>query len=104
MFNNFIKLKMQLSETKYAPDASSSMNESQIMPSSARSSHWVATQNAVCGSVDPRISPSKISQEIRVKMIVSSYLDSKFVTIFMSLVTVFALIGVSVTSAKNSLG
>jgi len=104
MFNNFIKLKMQLSETKYAPDASSSMNESQIMPSSARSSHWGASQNAGGGSFDPRFRPSKISQEIRVKMIVSSYLDSKFVTIFMSLVTVFALIGVSVTSAKNSLG
>lgn len=34
-------------------------------------------------------------------MVVQSYLDSKFVTILMSLVTVFALVGVSDTSNRR---
>ena len=43
-----------------------------------------------------------MSQETRVKLLVLSYLDSKFVTILMTLVTVFALIGVSQSSNINS--
>ena len=45
---------------------------------------------------------NKLSQETRVKLLVLSYLDSKFVTILMTLVTVFALIGVSQSSNINS--
>jgi hypothetical protein len=39
---------------------------------------------------------NKLSQEIRVKKMIQNWLDSKFVTVVMSLVTVFALVGVSI--------
>jgi hypothetical protein len=40
----------------------------------------------------------KISQEIKVKLMIKGILEGKFVTILMSLVTIFALVGVSTTN------
>jgi hypothetical protein len=67
------------------------------VPGSARSS---ASPNKFGASgtmnYDPRLRQNnRLSKEIRIKLLILSYLDSKFVTILMSLVTVFALVGVS---------
>ena len=89
-----------MAETKSVPDGSSSMNESMTVPGSARSSSGPSkfgNQGGVLGPYDQRFRQnSKLSKEIRIKLKIQTALDSSVVTIVMSLVTVFALVGVSI--------
>lgn len=89
--------------TELAVVQNTSLNESQMGPNSARSSQSPSMYSKQGGAMNQSMSgygsqfrqSSKLSQEIRVKKMIQNWLDSKFVTVVMSLVTVFALVGVS---------
>ena len=46
----------------------------------------------------------QINKELRIKFFVRDFLEGKFVTILMSLVTIFALVGVSTTPISDPVG
>lgn len=75
------------------------MNESMTVPGSARSSqspNKYQSQNSGVGAYGANFRQNnKMSKDLRLKVLIQQQLDSKLVTIIMSLVTVFALIGVS---------
>lgn len=92
--------------TELAVVRDSSLNESQMGgggPNSARSSQSPSMYSKQGGGMSQSMTgygsqyrqSNKLSQEIRVKKMIQNWLDSKFVTVVMSLVTVFALVGVS---------
>ena len=78
------------------------MNESMMAPGSARSSQSPGKYQAQGGGMGGYGAnfrqQNKMSKDQRIKLLIQGYLDSKLVTIIMSIVTVFALVGVSYAS------